>query len=137
MILILMSACFVAHPQAASAGRLKQALVSLSGAQPESKALPGKSFSGNVSWYGPHFNGKKTASGEVFDMQKTTAAHRTLPFFVKVLVEDPKSGNSVIVKVNDRGPFARRRVMDLSKEGGRKLGILGKGLTYADCLVLD
>lgn len=96
-----------------------------------------RSFSGNVSWYGSQFNGRMTASGEVFDMNKLTAAHRTMPFFIKVLVEDPKTGLSVIVKVNDRGPYAKNRVMDLSREGARRLGILAKGITYADCLVLD
>lgn len=96
-----------------------------------------RSFSGNVSWYGPGLQGRKTASGEIFDMDKVTAAHRTLPFYVKVLVEDPQTGKSVVVKVNDRGPFVMTRVMDLSREGGRQLGILPKGTTYADCLVLQ
>lgn len=94
-------------------------------------------FSGNISWYGPQFNGKKTASGEVFDMNKSTAAHLTLPFGSKVLVEDPRTGKTVIVKVNDRGPYVRSRVMDLSKEGARKLGTLLTGVAFVDCLVLS
>ncbi len=96
----------------------------------------GKHFSGNVSWYGPHFNGKKTASGEIFDMSKKTAAHRTLPFFTKVLVEDPKTGKTVVVKVNDRGPFVHSRVMDLSREGARQLGTLLHGTAYVDCMIV-
>jgi rare lipoprotein A len=96
-----------------------------------------KSFSGNVSWYGRPFHGKKTASGEIFDMNKLTAAHLKLPFGTRVLVEDPKTGNTVIVKVNDRGPYVKSRVMDLAKEGARELGTLGRGVAYVDCLVLS
>lgn len=95
-----------------------------------------KAFSGNVSWYGPGFHGKSTACGEIFDMNKPTAAHLTLPFQTKVLVEDPKTGNSTIVRVNDRGPYVKDRVMDLSKEGAKRLGTLGRGVAYVDCLVL-
>jgi rare lipoprotein A len=93
-------------------------------------------FSGNISWYGAKFNGKKTASGELFDMTKPTAAHRKLPFQTKILVEDPKTGKSVVVKVNDRGPFVKTRVMDVSREGARKLGTLSHGVTYVDCTVV-
>jgi rare lipoprotein A len=93
-------------------------------------------FSGNISWYGAQFNGKKTASGELFDMNKPTAAHKKLPFQTKILVEDPKTGKSVVVKVNDRGPFVKSRVMDVSREGARKLGTLSHGVTYVDCTVV-
>jgi rare lipoprotein A len=102
----------------------------------ESAADAPRSFSGNISWYGAQFNGKRTASGEIFDMNKLTAAHLTLPFQTKVLVEDPRTGNSVVVKVNDRGPFVRTRIMDVAREGARRLGILGRGVTYVDCLIL-
>jgi rare lipoprotein A len=95
-----------------------------------------QSFSGNISWYGAKFNGKKTASGELFDMTKPTAAHKKLPFQTKILVEDPKTGKSVVVKVNDRGPFVKSRVMDVSREGARKLGTLSHGVTYVDCTVV-
>ncbi len=96
-----------------------------------------KSFSGNVSWYGIPFHGRKTASGEIFDMNKLTAAHLKLPFGTRVLVEDPKTGNTVIVKVNDRGPYVKTRVMDLAKEGARELGTLSRGVAFVDCLVLS
>ena len=95
------------------------------------------SFCGNVSWYGPGFHGKKTASGEIFDMNKPTAAHLTLPFGTRVLVEDPKTGKSSIVKVNDRGPYVHTRVMDLSKEGGRRLDLITRGVTYVNCLIVN
>ena len=95
-----------------------------------------KTFSGNISWYGPQFNGRKTASGEIFDMNKKTAAHRTLAFSAKVMVEDPRTGGSVVVKVNDRGPFVKTRVMDISRGAASVLGTLHRGVCYVDCTVL-
>jgi len=95
------------------------------------------SFSGNISWYGPYFHGKKTASGEIFDMNKPTAAHLSLPFGTRVLVEDPRTGKTVIVKVNDRGPYVRSRVMDLAREGARRLGTLLDGVAFVDCLIIN
>jgi rare lipoprotein A len=99
-------------------------------------AEAGKTFSGNISWYGAKFNGRKTASGERFDILKPTAAHRKLPFQTKVLIEDPQTGKSVVVKVNDRGPFVKSRIMDVSREGARRLGTLTKGICYVDCTVV-
>ncbi|MBL8081052.1 MAG: septal ring lytic transglycosylase RlpA family protein [Candidatus Obscuribacter sp.] len=96
-----------------------------------------KNFSGNASWYGIPFHGRKTASGETFDMNKLTAAHLKLPFHTKVLVEDPKTGKSIVIKVNDRGPYAHGRVMDLAKEAAKRLGTLPKGVAYIDCTVID
>jgi rare lipoprotein A len=96
-----------------------------------------KNFSGNVSWYGDKFNGKKTASGKIFDMNKCTSAHLKLPFFTKVLVEDPKSGKSVVVTVLDRGPYVKTRVMDVAREAAKRLGTLGRGVAYVDCTVID
>jgi rare lipoprotein A len=101
----------------------------------ESKPIS-TSFSGNVSWYGVPFHGRKTASGEIFDMTKRTAAHLRLPFGTKVLVEDPRTGNTVIVRVNDRGPFVKTRVMDMSRQAASDLGTLLHGVAYVDCLVI-
>ena len=95
------------------------------------------SFSGNVSWYGGSFNGRKTASGEIFDSRKITAAHRRLPFQTKVLVENPKTGKSCVVKINDRGPFHKGRVLDLSQGSMRRVAPFMPGIIYADCLILD
>ncbi len=95
-----------------------------------------KNFSGNVSWYGMPFHGRKTASGEIFDMNKCTSAHLKLPFKTKVMVEDPKTGKSVVVKVNDRGPYAKGRVMDLSKGAATKLGTISHGVAYVECTVV-
>ncbi|WP_375461717.1 septal ring lytic transglycosylase RlpA family protein [uncultured Enterovirga sp.] len=80
---------------------------------------------GVASWYGPGFHGRRTASGEVFNQNALTAAHRYLPFGTKVKVVDPKTGRSVIVRINDRGPFAHGRVIDLSKASAQALGIGG------------
>jgi len=97
----------------------------------------GRSFSGNISWYGAQFQGKKTASGEIFDMYKLSAAHRHLDFGTKVLVEDPRTGKSVIVKVNDRGPYVESRVMDISKGAATNLGTVTRGITFVDCLIIS
>lgn len=80
---------------------------------------------GMASWYGPGFHGRKTASGEVFNQNALTAAHRYLPFGTRVKVVDPKTGRSVVVRINDRGPFAHGRVIDLSKASAEALGIGG------------
>ncbi len=82
---------------------------------------------GVASYYGKEYQGKKTASGEIYDMNKMTAAHRTLPFGVNVRVTDLSSDRSVVVRVNDRGPFARGRIIDLSLAAARKLGIIRAG----------
>ena len=71
-------------------------------------------LSGKASWYGPGLNGNKTASGEIFDMYGMTAAHKELPFGSIVLVTNDENGKSVVVRINDRGPFVSGRVIDLS-----------------------
>ena len=83
---------------------------------------------GLASWYGRQFHGRKTASGETFDMNGLTAAHRSLPLNCYVRVTNKTNGKSVIVKVNDRGPFHGNRVMDLSYGAAKKLGITAKGV---------
>ncbi len=100
------------------------------------EATVGQTFAGNASWYGEKFNGRKTASGEIFNMRKCSAAHRRLHLVTKVLVENPKNGKSTVVRVNDRGPYAKGRVMDLSKEAARKTGILEHGVGYIECTVI-
>jgi rare lipoprotein A len=123
---------------ASGASSVKQVAADSDSPKKEIKAVAkNKTFSGNVSWYGPGFDGRKTASGERFSMMKLTAAHLKLPFNTKVLVEDPRTGNTVVVRVNDRGPFHAKRVMDLSKGGAVKLGTLSRGVTYVDCMILD
>lgn len=81
--------------------------------------------SGRASWYGPGFHGRRTASGETFNTNALTAAHRTLPFGTKVRVVNKKTGKSVIVRINDRGPYAHGRVIDLSKASAQAIGLSG------------
>jgi len=83
--------------------------------------------SGGASWYGPGFHGKKTASGERFNTRALTAAHRHLPFGTKVQVTNERTGRSVVVRINDRGPFVGGRVIDLSKAAAQVVGISGIG----------
>lgn len=83
---------------------------------------------GLASWYGRKFHGRKTASGETFDMNALTAAHRSLPLNCYVKVTNKTNGKSVVVKVNDRGPFHGKRVMDLSYGAAKQLGITSKGV---------
>lgn len=82
---------------------------------------------GVASWYGRQFHGRKTASGERYNMHAMTAAHRTLPFGSIVKVTDAKSGKSVIVKITDRGPYHGNRTIDLSRGAASKLGIIKAG----------
>lgn len=82
---------------------------------------------GVSSWYGPKFHGKLTANGETYDMDGITAAHRTLPFNTEVLVENLDNGKTLVVRINDRGPFAKDRILDLSRGAARKLGVIGPG----------
>ena len=83
---------------------------------------------GMASWYGGQFHGRKTASGERFDSGDLTAAHPSLPFGSKVCVRSPGTGKTVMVRINDRGPFAPGRVIDLSKAAAQELGIQGLGI---------
>jgi rare lipoprotein A len=82
---------------------------------------------GKASWYGPGFQGKPTASGERFDMNALTAAHRTLPFGTRVRVRNTLNGREVVVRINDRGPHVRDRIIDLSKAAGAAIDLLQAG----------
>ncbi len=82
---------------------------------------------GVASYYADDFNGRKTASGEHYDMNDLTAAHRTLPFGTKVKVTNLDTGRSVVVRINDRGPFKDDRVIDLSLGAAKQLGLIAMG----------
>lgn len=82
---------------------------------------------GEASWYGPNFQGLETASGETFDPQKMTAAHPSLPLGTKVEVTNLEQNKTVEVKINDRGPYAKNRAIDISLVAAKKLGIVKKG----------
>lgn len=87
----------------------------------------GFSEEGIASWYGKAFHGKKTANGETYDMYAMTAAHKLLPFNTQVRVTNLRNGKSIITRINDRGPFVEKRVIDLSYTGAKNLGMLGTG----------
>jgi rare lipoprotein A len=84
---------------------------------------------GQASWYGPGFHGKKTASGEIFDQGKLTAAHKTIPLGTKAKVTNLENGNTVEVEINDRGPYIGQRVIDVSHAAANALGFVESGLT--------
>jgi rare lipoprotein A len=81
------------------------------------------SYAGKATYYHDQFHGNRTASGEVFSQHKLTAAHRTLPFGTRVKVTNPENKKSVIVTINDRGPFNRGYVIDLSKAAAKRIGL--------------
>ena len=91
-------------------------------------------FSGVAAYYDKNYSGR-TAAGERYDPQRFTAAHRTLPFGTRLKVTDRKTGRSVEVVVNDRGPFTRGRVLDLSLAAAKELRMLGRGLTHVTASV--
>ncbi|MEN3973800.1 septal ring lytic transglycosylase RlpA family protein [Emcibacter sp. SYSU 3D8] len=88
---------------------------------------PTYSETGIASWYGPQFNGERTANGEIFDMHLVSAAHRTLPMPSLVRVTNLENGRSMVVRLNDRGPYARGRIIDMSKKAAELLGFQGAG----------
>lgn len=96
----------------------------------------GYTESGIASWYGGKFHGRKTASGEVYDMHAMTAAHKTLPMNTMLLIKNLDNGKSTIVRVNDRGPFVRGRIVDLSYKAAESLGITRKGLARIQAMAV-
>jgi rare lipoprotein A len=94
-------------------------------------------LSGLASWYGPGFHGSPSASGEPFNQNAMTAAHRTLPFGTQVLVTNMDNGQSVVVRINDRGPYSGDRVIDLSTAAARVLGLIQSGVAPVRLDVLD
>ncbi len=86
-----------------------------------------ESFTGIASWYGKAFHGKKTANGEVYNMNAMTAAHKELPFNTRVRVVNLKTGKSVVVRINDRGPYIKGRIIDLSRRAAGELGMFFSG----------
>ncbi len=93
--------------------------------------LPDWIQKGQVSWYGPGFHGRRTANGEIFDTNELTMAHRSLAFGSAVRVTNLENGRSVGVRVNDRGPYVRGRIADLSRAAARELGFVDDGVVPA------
>lgn len=95
-------------------------------------AAPGPALAftqtGVASYYGPELQGRRTASGERFNKEALTAAHRTAPFGARLRVTNLANGRSVVVRVNDRGPFVRGRIVDVSQGAARQIGMQGRGI---------
>ena len=115
---------------------------------PSSYSIRGKTYhvlssakgyaeTGMASWYGPGFNRRKTASGERFDQNALTAAHKTLPFGTMVRVKNLGNGREAVVRINDRGPFSAKRIIDLSKGAAQKLGMIASGTARVRITALD
>jgi rare lipoprotein A len=101
-------------------------------AHPKSSKVPpapaGYTEEGNASWYGDPFNGRHSSNGEIYDMHKLTAAHRTLPFNTMVLVTNLSNGKTTTVRITDRGPFVANRIIDLSQAAAREIESIGPGV---------
>ncbi|MEX0928258.1 MAG: septal ring lytic transglycosylase RlpA family protein [Balneolales bacterium] len=92
---------------------------------------------GEASWYGPNFHGKLTANGETYDQNGLTAAHRTLPFDTRVRVDNLDNGESVTVRINDRGPYAHGRIIDLSKKAAEEISMINSGVARVRITLVD
>ena len=101
------------------------------------KAEIGTKIEGEASYYGPGFDGKQTASGEIFDQDNYTCAHKTLPFGTKLKVVRKDNGESVEVRVNDRGPYVGDRILDLSVAAGKKIGLDKVGHATVTATVIE
>ena len=126
---VLLYLCFLAGFMVTAAGcaGTSPRFTSSSGEAPPTRDLSVHQLSGIASYYAEEFDGRQTANGEVYDMHAMTAAHRTLPFNTTVKVTHLQTGESVIVRINDRGPFKDDRVIDLSLGAARKIGLIAKG----------
>lgn len=127
------------NPEAAGTPSESTAGISLADEVPQTGLLNGelpREFQrGHASWYGPGFNGRRTASGERYDMHALTAAHRTLPFGTLVRVRSLVNGREVDVRITDRGPYSRGRIIDVSRAAAEELGMLGLGFKQVVLLV--
>ena len=115
--------------------------VSACGSQSDASAPPSKQGlllgEGKASYYGGRHHGRKTASGEVFDRNGMSAAHRTLPFGTRVRVQHLQNGREVTVRINDRGPFVKGRIIDLSHRAAEKLDMIDSGVARVRVTPLD
>jgi rare lipoprotein A len=104
---------------------------------PAPSPRPGTIETGIASWYGEPYNGRRAANGEIYDMERLSAAHRTLPFDTWVEVNDLDNGKRVDVRITDRGPFVAGRIIDLSRAAARELDMLGPGIARVRLTVIE
>ena len=123
---------------AAKAKRSDEALT-LEEFEAETQFVPDRNSDqrGLASWYGPGFHGRRTANGERFDQTELTAAHPTLAFGTRVCVRSAVNGKTVVVRINDRGPYTKSRVIDLSKAAAEELGMMGLGVKRVELWALE
>ena len=106
-------------------------------AAPSIRIRVGMILNGISSFYGPDFHGKQTANGEIYDMYGVSAAHKTMPFNTNVRVTNLANGKSLLVRINDRGPFVKGRILDLSYGAALKLGFVAQGTTRVRIEVIE
>ncbi len=97
----------------------------------------GELQTGEASWYGPGFHGQRTSSGEIYDEQELTAAHRTLPFDTIIEVVNTENDSTVQVRINDRGPYEQGRIIDLSRAAGEKLDMMDSGIAEVKLYLVE
>jgi rare lipoprotein A len=138
---LTLSACSGTDARRAPSAYYTQQSVAKRPAHPQAYAAPTRRSNydivGNASWYGKPYHGRRTASGQVYNMYQMTAAHPTLPFGTRVLVTNLDNGRSVVVTINDRGPFVRGRIIDVSRKAAGQLGFLNKGVTRVGVRVIQ
>lgn len=136
MCVLLLGACATAVPPSKGSYKVGKPYV-INGVRYVPGVDYGYSETGIASWYGPGFHGKRTANGERFDQNELTAAHRTLPMPSLVRVTNLDNGKSIVARVNDRGPFSRNRIIDVSKRGAELLGFKLQGTAKVRVDVLE
>ena len=135
LLMFLFYGCATVEPPPTLPGQPKPYKIGKNWYQPLAHAH-GFNQRGRASWYGKEFHGKKTSNGETYNMYAMTAAHKTLPFGTYVKVHNLENNRKIEVRINDRGPFARGRVIDLSYTAAKKLGIVGPGTAYVEIIAL-
>lgn len=133
------AASFDAFETLPAAPRPSAGAVDIASIEPPIEIAPAETIlgSGVASYYASKFHGRRTASGETFNMHAMTAAHRTLPFGSMVRVTNPANGTSVVVRINDRGPFTRGRTIDVSRAAADELGLVQRGHGTVELALLE
>ena len=128
VVAVLLLSCFLTACGSSPNPAARPADPSLRGGDSEiSVEAPGEV--GIASWYGVPYHGRTTASGETYDMNDLTAAHRSLSFGARVRVTNLENGRSLVLRINDRGPFVKRRIIDVSRRAAEELGFVREGIT--------
>jgi rare lipoprotein A len=135
LALLLLCGCSSVKPPPTSPGYSKPYKIGKNWYKPMTHVRTFKQR-GKASWYGRKFHGRKTASGEIYNMYAMTAAHKTLPLGTFVRVHNLKNNRKIDVRINDRGPFIRGRIIDLSYTAAKKLGIVGSGTAPVEIVAL-